>query len=241
MSFTRANALGWALYEVLTSTQMNHVDSQLPNALDGAAGGSYGATADINLTGVGTFGLLNGQWPALDTRTLYRSQGLAVHYTSNNGAVTVSAPTIGADFRAEASSIGLGVVQNFVDATPSTGVRPYVLFECPNVPDQSTIIGAGAMFFGPGPGTNPEKYPQIYLAEIDPSAGAITQYGTQTYSGLYRSQNYFMETTAISRAVDHSQSKRWTIAITGEAGSNAIAGFTIYQTYLKLQTTKLVP
>lgn len=50
MSFTRANALGWALYEVLTSTQMNHIDSQLPDALD-ANGGSYALAADLILAG----------------------------------------------------------------------------------------------------------------------------------------------------------------------------------------------
>lgn len=41
MTFVRANALGWAPFELLLSTQMNTIDSQIPFALDGNAGGIY--------------------------------------------------------------------------------------------------------------------------------------------------------------------------------------------------------
>lgn len=49
MTLTRANAMGWGLFELLTSSQMNHIDSQLPNALDAAAGGTYAPVAPIIL------------------------------------------------------------------------------------------------------------------------------------------------------------------------------------------------
>ena len=41
MTFSRANPLGWALYEVLTSAQMNALDINASRAIDGFAGGSY--------------------------------------------------------------------------------------------------------------------------------------------------------------------------------------------------------
>jgi len=44
MTFSRANALGWALYELLTSTQMNTVDINQSRALDGYAGGTYNSS-----------------------------------------------------------------------------------------------------------------------------------------------------------------------------------------------------
>lgn len=51
MTFVRANPPGWALFELLTSAQMNIIDSQIPFALDGQAGGSYTPTASIELDG----------------------------------------------------------------------------------------------------------------------------------------------------------------------------------------------
>jgi hypothetical protein len=49
MTFTRANALGWALYEVLTSAQMNIVDLNQSRAIDGNAGGTYNPSAIITV------------------------------------------------------------------------------------------------------------------------------------------------------------------------------------------------
>ena len=41
MAFTRVNPLGWALFEELTSAQMNQLDINVSNAVDGALGGTY--------------------------------------------------------------------------------------------------------------------------------------------------------------------------------------------------------
>lgn len=51
MTFVRANPPGWALFELLLSSQMNTIDSQMPFALDGQGGGTYSPTAGINLIG----------------------------------------------------------------------------------------------------------------------------------------------------------------------------------------------
>lgn len=51
MTFTRANPAGWALYEVLTSTQMNAVDVNVSRALDGNAGGNYTPSSDLKVHG----------------------------------------------------------------------------------------------------------------------------------------------------------------------------------------------
>lgn len=51
MTLTAANIGGWSLNEILTSAQMNHLQSELVKALDGEGGGSYVLTAPLNLDG----------------------------------------------------------------------------------------------------------------------------------------------------------------------------------------------
>jgi hypothetical protein len=47
MTFSRVNPGGWAMFEVLTSSQMNTLDINHSNALDGAGGGVYTPTATL--------------------------------------------------------------------------------------------------------------------------------------------------------------------------------------------------
>lgn len=49
MSFVRANLLGWAMFETLTSTQMNALDLDHSRAIDGHAGGTYNPSASITV------------------------------------------------------------------------------------------------------------------------------------------------------------------------------------------------
>lgn len=46
MSFSRANPLGWGLFEELTSSQMNTIDLNQSKAVDGTAYGAYAGDAD---------------------------------------------------------------------------------------------------------------------------------------------------------------------------------------------------
>ena len=48
MTFARVNALGWALFEELTSAQMNQLDINMTTAVDGGAGGAYTPSAQID-------------------------------------------------------------------------------------------------------------------------------------------------------------------------------------------------
>ena len=51
MTFALVNPLGWALFELLTSGQMNQLDFNMTRALDGAAGGVYSPTAQLTIDG----------------------------------------------------------------------------------------------------------------------------------------------------------------------------------------------
>jgi len=56
MTFVRANPASWALFELLTSTQMNLIDDNLTNALDGLGGGDYAPSDQLLLDGSGIAG-----------------------------------------------------------------------------------------------------------------------------------------------------------------------------------------
>jgi len=51
MTFSRVNSGGWALYEVLSSAQMNALDINMTRALDGYAGGDYSPSSALKVHG----------------------------------------------------------------------------------------------------------------------------------------------------------------------------------------------
>lgn len=56
MTLTRANAPGWPTGARFTSTQANHMDAEIPKAIDGVGGGTYTPSAPIDVTGANGFG-----------------------------------------------------------------------------------------------------------------------------------------------------------------------------------------
>lgn len=59
MAFTRVNPLGWALFEELTSAQMNQLDLNASRAIDGTFGGTYNPSNPININGTMTVTNIN--------------------------------------------------------------------------------------------------------------------------------------------------------------------------------------
>ena len=53
MSFTRVNPGGWAVNDPLTSAQMNQLDINVSQAVDGTAGGTFAPSATIQINGSG--------------------------------------------------------------------------------------------------------------------------------------------------------------------------------------------
>ena len=50
--FSRVNPIGWALFEELTSAQMNQLDINASRAIDGTFGGTYTPSGPININGM---------------------------------------------------------------------------------------------------------------------------------------------------------------------------------------------
>jgi hypothetical protein len=76
MTITAVKPGGWDSEEVLTSDDMNALQAELVKAIDGAAGGSYSPSGDLQFTGVvfrwinGTLELQNTQLHVLATSTV---------------------------------------------------------------------------------------------------------------------------------------------------------------------------
>lgn len=85
MTFSRVNPLGWALFEELTSAQMNQLDLNMVDAID-SNGGTYNLGGPLTLSGdevtidhlhsddfKGT--IIDGDWLGLDSRTIVKTVG----------------------------------------------------------------------------------------------------------------------------------------------------------------------
>lgn len=99
MSFSRSNPLGWALFEELTSAQMNALDIDHANALDIVGGGAHAIANPVSTSGEkwthtepqdidADLTFINDRWPKLSTRTLtYRQPIVPVH--NEGGSYTI--------------------------------------------------------------------------------------------------------------------------------------------------------
>ena len=85
MAFSRVNPLGWALFEELTSAQMNLLDTYVSRAIDGTFGGTYNPSTPINING--TINVTNINVGSLTGDAVFTS--LVVNGTSTfNGPAT---------------------------------------------------------------------------------------------------------------------------------------------------------
>ena len=90
MTFVRANAFGWGLFELLTSSQMNVIDSQMPFALDGRDGGTYNPLDGLLLDG-SAIATANPTLKLIDTAT---QAALEVRSTHTGGKGLKASATV---------------------------------------------------------------------------------------------------------------------------------------------------
>jgi hypothetical protein len=84
--FTRVKPLGWALYEELTSAQMNQIDLNLSRAVDGYDGGTYTLNNPITFNGTVNMSGSNNWTGAIVSDTSFTSNGTStvLNTTSTN-------------------------------------------------------------------------------------------------------------------------------------------------------------
>jgi hypothetical protein len=224
MTFTRVKALGWALYEELTSAQMNALDIDHANAVDGAAGGSYAAS--FSWSGAHTWQASN--WPKVTSRTVVRPQtpvlndvqpanwGGAAWYTLNYAAVA----------------------------------GEWCHVDCNNMLDLATITQA-SIIVSPIVSTRTwpvGTLPAVELYRFDPitgTGGTATQLGTTAVdtsaSTVAYEQPHLVILAGLSEAVDHTNNYRYVLRIRGEGGANAVAGLKVTACILYFTVTTVTP
>lgn len=257
MTFVRANAIGWGLYEELTHDQMNVLDTNAANGVDGAEGGAYAPSADIDIDGLAgkikTGSVLEwgaSNYPKLTSRTLQRWQPLTqVMQVSNLGA----SPTI---FGGEDFHTGSGFwTQSYVDTGSS--IRPFIMFEVTDCPDGASLINYGVTLMstisaGAGLAASPWvgtllRLPVGSNADIATFPFTPVQLATDTGN---RENNGIAEkiqaTLGTPEVIDKTPASianrfRYALQVSGEGGANAQAGVSILAIRVGFTCTEVRP
>lgn len=240
---TRANALGWAPFEELTATQINTVDSQLPNAVDGVAGGDYDPTEWIQLLGVNNRGIkwMDPTWPALEVREqIFYRPFVPVSMTAwgasaDNWLLAGS----NADWRVPVGHGG-AIQQNYVDTAGSPNV-PTITFDLGCLPDGCSAKAVGVVIYqetaSAGAIASPPQL-QAFKKSVSADGAPANPSGhvTATASATYNQANTVLEATFTPQNLDGFKLFG---TLYGEAGANAQDDMRILCVYLKANVSFL--
>lgn len=172
MSFTRVNPLGWALFEELTSAQMNALDIDHANALDVVGGGAHVTSNPLTVGGAqwqfdndvkfsqSGSGWIANTYPSLNTRSLHYQQPLAFFHNISDRFLL---------------SVSFGFLAQ-IDTADAGGV----FFACTNLPAFGTITAIQAWVTGSYLGPNahaaglPGIMPRLHAWQRDPNQALWT-------------------------------------------------------------------
>lgn len=220
MTFARVNPAGWVFPDPITAAQINALDIQMANALDGAGGGSYSPSADIKLPGPNSIEWGATRWPKLTTRTVYRVMSMNRYQEILTG--TTSQPW----------KHGAGWVWEQATVDGGAGEAPEaILFSADNLVSGGQLRAVRMWLKGAaGHGGMPTVKPKVtvYKLEMD---GTSTTLGTTTdpssnttgYQAIHEVTVGFLAEPPI----DESTGTRYIVKVDGEGGSNDVAGLQI--------------
>lgn len=227
MSFTRANPVGWAINEVLTSAQMNQVDLNQSRALDGNAGGSYSPSADLDFPGANNIRWGATRWPKLTSRTVSRVQPLALFFSTAVGGT--------ADFL----TVSNGTPEAHV-SQQDVSAAIACTFELSNLVDLATLA-AVRIYLQPFAGSTAATKPAIRVIKTTTTGSSwLTASKTDDYGGTYTDAHSF-QITSIGEAIDESTASRYFLRFDGEQGAGALVGLKIFSIVCDFTTTLVTP
>jgi len=226
MSFSRANVLGWALYEVLTSAQMNALDIDHANAIDGAAGGTYNPTNPV------IFGAdkLRAQPGAGD---LIFQEPYVEHasYSSGRTYPVTNAPYL------DHFVYGSRYIYQDDVTSASSAELPFVCLPHVGTLTELNVIVTGAG----GHGALPATIPNVSLyRDVGAAVGVLvaTANDPSPAVGAYESA-HLITLTGFSESV--SPNNLYRLIILGEAGANAVVGLQVHSFNTVMTVTRNYP
>jgi hypothetical protein len=267
MSFTRAKPAGWVTLDQLTPAEINQIDTNQSNAIDGAAGGDYTPTNPI--------GLSNDLEIKSGADLIIESGGKLV--ANAGSAVELSADLdmlAGADIELGASSeikttnarecsmfIPLHIVRKFPTTGSSFGsdIFPanwayvgadgtllqhlvsvsteWVVLSVPMLPPSATITEVQMVIDPVAHATRPAQMPQIRLVRYT-SNGTRAVVGTQSDPAADATAYSAQHTVTLT--VSESAASRWyVVEICGEYGVDSAPLMELDSVILKYTTTRV--
>lgn len=247
MTHARVKPLGWALNEVLTSAQMNSLDTNVSQSIDWNGGGTYALGASIRLEDeiVELEEPAFDEWPIFtsgNSKTVTRSQGLIPIGVSDAQALTPGTPFEGVDWTTTSHG-GLSAITGRCwtqDYAPTSGsLGPSIVFACPNLIRGAEIDAMEIVINDPNGGAAATTPAQMHLIELDcdtvsGTPGGHTTLKTQSLASIDRS-GYATLTAALAAnwAVPDSDVKRLAFVVEGEYGTNAVTGLEVWDVRLR--------
>lgn len=237
MTFSRVNTLGWALFENLTSAQMNALDLDHSRAVDGNAGGAYAPSSPIALSGSALTLAANttavwqaSAWPGLTSRSILIAQPLVIVSRTQ-----ISTPPT-RDFTGNDGRLQ----QTYVDT--GAGSDPDCIVDLPNLIRGATLNGVH-MWINPACTTAAARRAKMQVFRYPTNSESRTSLIGPTEDPLtgasYVAEHLF-ELTGINETISETSGSRYCLKITGEGGANAVAIY-ISNLWASFTLTKIVP
>lgn len=245
MTFARVNTLGWALYEPLTSGQMNALDLDHVDAIDKVDGDEVHPTGDhIDISHTSGFGLrwMDPYWPLLEAREvlLWKPLSSIIQMTHYNASQAAYYYDVGADFYSGSNMAPArpnSLTQGFVNTSPGTSQVPKIRWDLGATPEGAMLKGVGVRIKQPSAGGSIEQPPKIYAwTQSCTSDEAEVALGNATASATYQQTNTNLEATFTPSNQD---GKRIIAEFRGEAGANAQANLIIFGLFARMNVSQL--
>lgn len=236
MSFSRANSLGWAMFEVLTSTQMNAIDLNQSRALDGNAGGDYSTiAADIIFTGANSICWGASVYPKLASRVLQRTQPLVIAYRTVGGGGAGIDDWIYSSVAGEEGCLR----HNFAYTTAS---EAFFILPISNLIDLAVLTRIDLLIDPPAHGTPPTRRMKgrLYRSGSGASVAIGSEIEDDVTGASYDAEHVFDLNPPYSQTVDET-GHAYHLLIKGEGGTNAANGTVIKRCQAYFTTTLATP
>jgi hypothetical protein len=218
MSFSRVNALGWGLYEELSSAQMNALDIDHANALD-KTGDALSAGALIEWSGT--------NHPRLASRSVDRVQPLFI-----------AGATVGGGSDDFVFVITTGAIKQVYVASGA----PAVQIPLTNLIDLATLDEIRVIVDPAGADADPSQKPRLELYSM--GSGGRTKIGS-TITDPATSPNYRPEheivMPTIGHGIDESGGRSYFLLFLGESSTNAAVDLLVLGLTCTFTVTQLTP
>ena len=209
----RANSLGWAFLEVLTSAQMNAIDINVTNAIDGDGGGTYAPSSPLDVSNLRNVEWGNGYWPAQTSRDEWRT--LSLNRLSSVGG---------------SWNFAAGRWDQINDSDE-------IYFAGDNLVAGAQLVGARLWLTGAGGhAALPATMPHLYVVKVKGDGTTSSLGDTVDASGttaVYQAIHQINVSFSMDGALDESAGVRYVLHLIGEGGANFVAGMRVESAALR--------